>query len=78
VHFFEVRLDQLPKLRLDNREIIAARLVSPEELPGMALTGPVSAYLGGMLSPGCHRSTLHGLPLGSAPREQVRSDGKRR
>jgi len=24
-HFFELRLDQLPKLQLDNREIIAAR-----------------------------------------------------
>ena len=56
VHFFELRLDQLPELRLDNREIVAARLVSPEELPGMALTGPVTAYLGGLPSAGCHRS----------------------
>jgi hypothetical protein len=56
VHFFELRLDQLPELRLDNREIVAARLVSPDELPGMALTGPVTAYLGGMPPPGCHRS----------------------
>jgi 8-oxo-dGTP diphosphatase len=46
VHFFELRLDQLPKLRLDNREIIGARLASPEELPGIAVTGPVAAYLG--------------------------------
>jgi 8-oxo-dGTP diphosphatase len=38
------------------REIVAARLVSPDELPGMALTGPVTAYLGGMPPPGCHRS----------------------
>jgi 8-oxo-dGTP diphosphatase len=51
-----LRLDQLPELRLDNREIVAARLVSPEELPGMALTGPVAAYLDGMPSAGCHRS----------------------
>src|SRR3954452_19197122 len=29
VHFFELRLAELPKLRLDNREIIAARLTSP-------------------------------------------------
>ena len=56
VHFFEMRLTELPKLRLDNREIVAARLVSPEELPGMALTGPVTAYLGGLPSAGCHRS----------------------
>jgi 8-oxo-dGTP diphosphatase len=46
VHFFELRLDRLPKLQLDNREIIAAQLASPTELAGMALTGPVAAYLG--------------------------------
>jgi 8-oxo-dGTP pyrophosphatase MutT (NUDIX family) len=46
VHFFELRLDRLPELQLDNREIIAARLVSPNELSGLALTGPVVAYLG--------------------------------
>lgn len=45
VHFFELRLDRMPKLRLDNREIIAARLVSPDELGRMMLTGPVAAYL---------------------------------
>src|SRR5271169_4957648 len=45
VHFFELRLEQLPELRLDNREIIRARLVLPDELRGMALTGPVTAYL---------------------------------
>ena len=46
VHFFELRLEQLPELRLDNREIIGARLVPAAELRGMALTGPVTAYLG--------------------------------
>ena len=51
VHFFELRLDRLPELQLDNREIIAARLVLPEELRGMPVTGPVIAYLGGPLSP---------------------------
>jgi 8-oxo-dGTP diphosphatase len=51
VHFFELRLDRLPELRLDNREIIAARLVLPEELRGMRLTGPVAAYLGGRPAP---------------------------
>jgi 8-oxo-dGTP diphosphatase len=46
VHFFELRLVELPKLRLDNREIIAARLISPSELDRMVLAGPVAAYLG--------------------------------
>jgi 8-oxo-dGTP diphosphatase len=45
VHFFELRLDYLTALRLDNREIIDARLVSPAELQRMKLTGPVVAYL---------------------------------
>jgi len=51
VHFFELRVDRLPALQLDNGAIIAARLVLPEELRGMRLTGPVAAYLGGPLSP---------------------------
>ncbi len=46
VHFFELRLVELPKLQLDNREIIAARLTSPDELRPMVLTGPTAAYLG--------------------------------
>ncbi|EEA00543.1 NUDIX hydrolase [Burkholderia sp. H160] len=46
VHFFELHLDCMPELRLDNREIIAAHLASPEELHGIALTGAVAAYLG--------------------------------
>jgi 8-oxo-dGTP pyrophosphatase MutT (NUDIX family) len=45
VHFFELRLDRLPQLQLDNREIVAAEFVSAHQLPGMALTGPVAAYL---------------------------------
>jgi 8-oxo-dGTP diphosphatase len=45
VHFYELHLGQLPELRLDNREIIAARLASPDELRSMPLTGPVVAYL---------------------------------
>ncbi len=45
VHFFELRLDCLPELRLDNREIIAAHLASPEELHGIAVTEAVAAYL---------------------------------
>lgn len=47
VHFFELRLDRLPDLRLDNREIVAARLASPDELPGLAVTSAVAAYLRG-------------------------------
>ena len=54
VHFFELRLDRLPELQLDNREIIAARLISPSELRGMALTGPVAVYLGRTIPTGCH------------------------
>jgi 8-oxo-dGTP diphosphatase len=45
VHFFELRLERLPELRLDNREIIDAQLVTPAELQHMPLTGPVVAYL---------------------------------
>jgi 8-oxo-dGTP diphosphatase len=45
VHFFELRLDRLPKLQLDNREIIWARLASLEELRGIEVTGPVAADL---------------------------------
>ena len=50
VHFFELHLDRMPELRLDNREIVAARLASPEELHGIALTEAVAAYLGRGLS----------------------------
>jgi 8-oxo-dGTP pyrophosphatase MutT (NUDIX family) len=45
VHFFELRLAEFPKLQLDNREIISARLTSPEELHSLVLTGPVAAYI---------------------------------
>ena len=45
VHLFELHLDRLPQLRLDNREIVATRLASPEELPGIAVTAAVAAYL---------------------------------
>jgi len=50
VYFFELHLDCMPELRLDNREIVAVHLASPEELHGIALTGPVAAYLGRGLS----------------------------
>lgn len=45
VHIFEARLDGLPGLRLDNREIVGARLASPVEVRAMRVTGPVAAYL---------------------------------
>jgi len=45
VHFFKLQLDRPPQLRLDNREIVAVRLVPPHRLDGIALTGPVAAYL---------------------------------
>ena len=51
VHFFELHLDCMPELRLDNREIIAVHLASPEELHGIALTGAVVAYLGTLQAP---------------------------
>jgi len=35
----------LPKLQLDKREVIKARLTSPVELQSMALTGLLAAYL---------------------------------
>jgi 8-oxo-dGTP diphosphatase len=51
IYFFELRLDELPKLRLDNREVIEARLISPVELHSMILTGLVAAYLARCRSP---------------------------
>lgn len=45
VHVFEMRLDRLSQLQLDNREIVDARLASVSELSGLALTGAVAAYL---------------------------------
>jgi 8-oxo-dGTP pyrophosphatase MutT (NUDIX family) len=53
VYFFELRLDRLSELQLDNREIIAAQLFLPDELHGTPLTGPVATYLGRMSPAGC-------------------------
>jgi 8-oxo-dGTP pyrophosphatase MutT (NUDIX family) len=58
VFLFALRLDQPPALRLDYREIIGARLVLPDALPGLLLTGPVRAYVDGRISSGAER----GLP----------------
>jgi 8-oxo-dGTP diphosphatase len=45
VHFFEIRLDRLPPLVLDNREIVAARLFEKAELQKVAVTDAVAAYV---------------------------------
>lgn len=45
VHFFELHLDGMPDVQLDNREIIDVRLALPEELNGIKLTKAVTAYL---------------------------------
>lgn len=45
VFLFELRLAQQPRLRLDNREIVGAQFWLPEALRGVAVTGPVRAYL---------------------------------
>jgi hypothetical protein len=43
-------LDELPTLRLDNREIIGARLAPIDDLHKVPLTGPVHAYVRGQFS----------------------------
>lgn len=45
VSFFTLRLNALPELRLDNREIVEARLVPLATIREFALTEPVRAYL---------------------------------
>ena len=45
LHFFELRLPEMPRLQLDNREIIAAQLTLPIDLHDTTLTGPVAAYV---------------------------------
>ena len=50
VFLFMLRLDRLPTLRLDNREIIDARLVPIDDLYTVSLTAPVQAYVRGQFS----------------------------
>ncbi len=45
VYFFELRLNEMPAIRIDNREIVESRLVAPQEAAKMRLTGPVAAFL---------------------------------
>jgi ADP-ribose pyrophosphatase YjhB (NUDIX family) len=46
VTIFELRLDAPPPLRLDNREIVATRFVTPSEAATQPLTAPAAAYFG--------------------------------
>jgi len=61
VHFFALRLDALPPLRFDNREIVGARLVPLNEIRNLPLTEPVRVYIEG-------RTTFRrtGKPSGTA------------
>jgi 8-oxo-dGTP diphosphatase len=45
VHYFELRLTELPMLRLDNREVVAAKLIPRHELWSLPLGGSVVGYL---------------------------------
>jgi 8-oxo-dGTP pyrophosphatase MutT (NUDIX family) len=45
VRFFGLRLKKAPQLHLDNREIVAGRLATPNELAKMTFEGPLAAYL---------------------------------
>ena len=48
VRVFELRLHEEPVLRIDNREIVAARFVEPRALLAEAVLPPfIRAYLGG-------------------------------
>jgi 8-oxo-dGTP pyrophosphatase MutT (NUDIX family) len=49
VHFFELHLDRMPPIKIDNREIVEIRLVPPAALAAMPLTGAVSAFVRGEL-----------------------------
>ena len=44
-HFFELRLDEMPRLKLDNVEILGARLFSKDELAELNVTAAVRCYL---------------------------------
>ncbi len=53
VHFFELHMDHLPTLRLDNREIVGAKLALPSLIDRSEVTGPVAAYLRASVSSVC-------------------------
>lgn len=72
VHVFELRLDTLPDLRLDNREITAARLMRPGDLAVIEVTPPVAAYLDGSIaSPDGHRSFADAVATPCPPQDEM-------
>jgi len=90
VFLFVLRLDRLPTLQLDNREIIGAQFVPIDDLHKVPLTGPVQAYVRGQFSPNLshdpHRHHAHAfeaiaatLPLDSVGYEpQLNAKGEAR
>lgn len=54
-HFFGLELDAEPELRIDRREIVAARFRTPRELLAEPLLPPVRAYLEGYELPEAQR-----------------------
>ena len=64
VSFFALRLSGLPALRLDNREIVGARLVPLTEIRDLPLTGPVRSYVEALAGRG--RGEDWSAPAGSA------------
>jgi 8-oxo-dGTP pyrophosphatase MutT (NUDIX family) len=48
VHFFELRLAETPRPRLDQREIVEARFVSPRDLHEAPVYGPTAIYVHGL------------------------------
>jgi 8-oxo-dGTP diphosphatase len=46
VSFFDLRLDEMPTLLPDNREIVEARFLSPEAVRALPLSPILCAYLG--------------------------------
>lgn len=76
VFIFALRLERLPALRLDHREITEARMVAPGELHGLPLTGPVRAYVDGLAAGAgresvalhCPTGAFVAAPVGSYPR----------
>lgn len=52
VRIFELRLNEAPALRLDNREVVAAQFMEPAAVLALPVVAPfVRAYLEGRLTP---------------------------
>ena len=71
VHFFELRLDRLPMIQLDNREIIAAQLVSPSAGAGIALRVHQIRRANPALAAEIRAELKHGRPLTEAERADL-------